>query len=272
MAAAQIKNSFTGIGEIDASISPSSLVLKLAVSTNSLRYFVLNKAHGQVLFYGNYTLHHVSDSAELAQRVQRIYDKDEVLQYKFSEILIGFDSPYTLMPSQLSYMAGAHQLSQRCAENSLDLFFEKDDVLVELFDFLFRQPKYLHLASTYLHLLPHYVAYGEQKLFINVSATHFDVIHFSAEKHLQIMNRYSYKNENDLIYYVLLYCDEMKLNREQLDLIMMGEVDVKSKIYDICFRYFSNINFIDAPTGIGFSKAFDKYPKHLHFNLYNLSE
>src|SRR5690606_25364432 len=143
-------------------------------------------------------------SAELAERVQRIYEKDEVRQYKMSEILIDFDGPYRLMPSQLSYMAGPQQLNQRCAQNSLALVVDNDEVLIEQFDFVFRQAKYLHLASTYLHLLPHYVGYGEQKLFINVSATHFDVVHFSAEKHLQIMNRYNYKSENDLIYYVLL--------------------------------------------------------------------
>lgn len=272
MVAGQIKNSFTAIGEIDSSISPSSLVLKLAVNNTSLRYFVINKAHNQVIFYGNYTLHHVNDSAELAQRVQRIYDKDEVLQYKFAEVLIGFDGTYSLFPNQLSYMVAPDQLSQRCAVNGLDIFFQKDDLLIELFSYLFRQARYLHLSSTFLHLLPEYLEIGDEKLFLNVSPQHFDVIHMNADKHLQIMNRYNYKSETDLIYYVLLYCDEMKLNREKLELILIGEVDVKSKIYDICFRYFSNITFIDAPEDISFSKAFAKYPKHLHFNLYNLSE
>lgn len=272
MVAGQIKNSFTAFGEIDSSISPASLVLKLAISNTSVKYFVVNNGHNQVLFYGNYTLHHVENSAELIPRIQRIFDKDEVLHYKFAETLIAFDTPYSLFPSQLSYMANGTSFMQPCKHNGLDLFFEKDDLLVELLDTLFRQPKYLHLASTFLHLLPQYVAEGEQKLFLNINSLHFDVIHFNADKRLQIMNRYNYKNETDLIYYVLLYCDEMKLDRENLELVLMGEVDVKSKIYDICFRYFSNIKFIDAPEEIGFSKAFAKYPKHLHFNLYNLSE
>lgn len=272
MVAAQIKNSFTAVGEIDSSISPSSLILKLAVTNSSLRYFVLNNSHNQVLFYGNYTLHHVTDSAELCQRIQRVFDKDDVLQYKFAETLIAFDSQYSLLPSQLSYMSGEGNLSQQCTENGIDLFFAKDNLLIELLDTLFRSPKYLHLVSSFMHLLPAYVEDDEQKLFLNISPQYFDVVHFNADKHLQIMNRYQYKNEADLIYYVLLYCDEMKLDREKLSLVLIGEVDVKSKIYDICFRYFSNISFIEAPQTISFTKAFDKYPKHLHFNLYNLSE
>jgi hypothetical protein len=111
---------------------------------------------------------------------------------------------------------------------------------------------------------------AEPKLFVNVSLKYFDTIYFRDSQHLQLMNRYKYRADTDFIYFVLLCCEELKLDRESTELVLIGEVDIQSKIYDICYRYFRNIRLIQKPDNLHFSKAFELYPKHLHFNLYNL--
>ncbi len=272
MVSAQIKNTHTSIGEVDPTLSPSSLSLKLSVTPNCLRYFIVSNSFAQIIFFGEYALHHVTSMEDLAKRVEKVYARDEILQLPFAEVLIGSDSKYMLLPIELSFITAANNLSQRCTDSGLEILFDKNVELIETLTAIFNKPKFLHLNSTFVHLLPQYQSGLAEQLFLNITSTYFDIIHFSADKRLKMMNRYEFKTETDFSYFLLLYCDEMKLDREHMELILIGEVDIQSKIYDVCYRYFKNLSFIRNPENINFSKAFDRYHKHLHFNLYNLAE
>jgi hypothetical protein len=270
VAPAQVKNSFSSVGEIDASISPSTLVLKLSVTNTALRYFVLSETHHQVIFFGDYTLHNINSAPELVLRLEKIFEKDEILQLPFSKIWIGMDEKYSLVPNEFSFMINrTEQLTQPCS--GAEIVFESPDRLVETLKRLFPLAELLHLNSTYLNMLPAYLSSTDLKLFVNVSRNYLDIIYFDAEKNLKLMNRYDYQAATDFIYFVLLCCEELKLDRETIELRLMGEVDIQSKIYDLCHRYFRNIAFIQKPDAINFTRAFEVFPKHLHFNLYNLS-
>jgi hypothetical protein len=268
MTSAQIKNSFTHLGEIDSSVSPSSLVLKLSATQDSLRYFVLSQTHQQVIFFGDYTLHHISNAADLAAGIQKVFEKDEILQLPFAKVLIGLDDRYDLVPHELTGILSVNgKMITPCLET--DLVFESENQVLQVFRKVFANPKYLHLNSSFLHALQPYAEDNAESLFLNVGKRHVDVICFR-NKALQLMNRYEYRTGNDFIYFVLLCCDELKINRESVDAVLLGELDIQSKIYELCYRYFRNIRFIQKPAEIHFSKAFEIYPKHLHFNLYNL--
>ncbi len=270
MAPAQIKNSFNSIGEVDAGISPSALVLKLSVTGSALRYFVLSQTHQQIIFYGDYTLYHVVNDNELAQRIEKIVEKDEILQLPFSKVMIGLDDKYSLVPNEFLFMINRNeQLTQQCP--GTEIVFGCQEVLLQSLKRLFGNVELLHLNSTYFHLLPQYLNDSQERLFVNVSQNYLDIICFDSGKKLKLMNRYDYKAAPDFIYFLLLCTDELSIDREKAELVLMGEVDVQSKIYDLCYRYFWNIDFIHQPEDINFAKAFDVFPKHLHFNLYNLT-
>jgi hypothetical protein len=269
VAAAQIKNYFNSIGELDASVPPSALVLKLTVSTDFLRYFVLSKTHQQVIFFGDYTLHHITTPEALAVAIQKIFEKDEILQMPFSRALVGFDEAYALVPSGLSNLVQQGQMSTRCA--GTDIVYEAPPKVAQTLRSVLNNPEFLHLNSTYFKFLPEYLDNSLDRLFVNVGRGHADVIYFDSGKELQLMNRYDYSTASDFIYFVLLCCEQLKFDRENAELVLMGEVDIQSKIYELCYRYFRNIRFIPRPSNLHFTNAFEIYPKHLHFNLYNLT-
>ncbi len=271
MAAGQLKNSFTSIGEIDNAVLPSTLVLKLAFSKNHLRYFVVSNTHATVLYFGEYTLHHVADNEQLAQRLEKIYAKDDVLQISFAEVLIGLNTPYSLIPPDFAFMKKEGELMQRCAVANTNIAFGTEEEVLPVFSKLFKRSKVLHLNSTLLHLLPEYLNDNPEKIFVNVQSNQLDVILFRADHSLVMMNRFDYKTETDFIYFLLLCCDELKVNRENTDLVLIGEVSEKSKIYDACYRYFKIIQFIEPVSNISFSKEFKNFDKHRYFTLYNLS-
>ena len=101
------------------------------------------------------------------------------------------------------------------------------------------------------------------------AAEYVDILVFKEGKKLHYFNRFIYQTETDFIYYLLLVCDESKINREQVYLVFSGEVNINSKLYDIAFRYFLHISFFKSSSSIVFAKAFDTFPKHLHLFLYS---
>ena len=270
MTTAQIKNSFKSIGEIEATVAPSSLVLKLSFTNASLRYFVLSQTSHQIIFWGDYTLHNISSDIELANRVEKIFEKDEILQINYSKILVGLDDTYSVMPTEFSFLINQEeQQSQNLGDT--ELVYQTSEKILQTIKRLFPKAELLHLNSTYLHTLPKYLNESTEKLFLNVSHSHFDLVRFNGDKKLRLMNRYPYQASSDFIYFVLLCCEELKINREETELVLMGNIDSESGIYDLCLRYFRHLSFIQKPEAVNFTKAFENFPKHHHFNLYNLN-
>lgn len=270
MAPVQVKNSFSSIGAIDAGIPPTSLQLRLSITPTSLRYFVLSQTHQQVIFFGDYILHHVNSAEELVQRFERIVEKDEVLQLPFNKVVVGFNDKYTLVPAELLFLMNlTGQLTQR--RDDTEIVFDKPTGLTESVKKAFNAVAFTHLSSSLFSLQQIYKGQGGEKLFVNVGVSFFDIVVFTGDGKLKLMNRYEYQTASDFIYFLLLCCEELKIDRDEVELVLLGEVNLQSKIYELCYRYFKTINFLIPSDGVQFSKAFDNFPKHLHFNLYNLN-
>jgi hypothetical protein len=269
MTSAQLKNAFSAIGELDASLQPSSLQLKISVDFSGIRYFVYTKTHQQIVFFGQYTLHHIASEAELSERIQRIVEKDDVLQLNFAEVLIGVDTTYSLLPAELSFMKDPESHADACVHNTMLLLHSPTPLLEQTLRSLFQNTTLIHLNASLIRYLAA-LERTDAPLYVQVSANHLDVIYFKPDGTLQIMNRYAYKTASDFIYFVLLVAEEIGFERETTPLILLGEIDIQSKVYDLCYRYFRHIEFIEKPEPMQFAKAFDLYPKHLHFPLYTL--
>ncbi len=272
MLSAQIKNAFVSIGEVNSTLLPGSLVLKLVVNNQYVRYFVQSTSHNQIIFFGEYTLHHIANVEELCQRLEKIFEKDDILQLAFAKTFIGLDGAYTLLPDAFTFPAkeSNNTFNQHIARLGLNMAYEIDETLAGKLKELFNNQTIVHINSSLLNSLPDFIEQGQQKVFVNIEQNHFDVLTFNETGNLQIMNRYGFKTQTDFIYFLLLCCDQLNIDREKAELVLSGEVDIESKIYDVCYRYFRFISFIRTPENLHFSRAFDIFPKHLHFNLYNL--
>ena len=254
------------MGEISPDVSPSGLSLKLAITNSALRYFVISEAHNQVIFFGDYTLHHVLNDTDLSQRIEKIFEKDEVLQLPFHNKIVALDTKYSLVPSEFSFMIN-HQEQLTQQKSGTEIVFEGADVLVQSLKKLLPGVSLLHLSSTFFDLQ---AQANSETLFVNVAPACFDIIYFGQNNNLTLMNRYTYQAATDFIYFLLLCCEELKIDREATKLVLLGEVNEDSKIYELCYRYFRNVDFMQKPDEVNFSRAFDAFPKHLHYNLYNL--
>jgi hypothetical protein len=192
----------------------------------------------------------------------------------FSQKIIAIDSEYTLMPRGFFFPADSNErlyLSQIDKAAGIEIVFSVGNEVYNKLKSLFSNCVLVHPNSTFLKLLPNYLSGQTNRIFVNVDCNVFDVVYFNNAGTLQLMNRYRYTTETDFIYFLLLCCDELMLDRESIELVISGLIDTQSKIYDMCYRYFRHLTFIEPGTGITFSKAFVNFTRHQYFNLYNLS-
>ncbi|HWB64202.1 MAG TPA: DUF3822 family protein [Chitinophagales bacterium] len=271
MTVAQVKNTFSKTGDIDSSIPPSSLELKISVSMQAIRYVVHSLTHGQVIFFGEYILHHVEDGQELIRRIEKIYENDEVLQLNFARVVVGLGGPYLLSPPgidiEMNPLQGA-TLKQLCHNNNVELVYSLDFALSFKLRELFTASRFSHLCSPLFQQVD--MMKMPDALYVNISSAYFDVLRIDNNGQVRLLNRYEFKASSDFIYFLLLCAQELQAAPEKVTLVLSGEIEERSEIYDLCYRYFRNPQFAQTPPGITFSKAFENFPQHRYYNLINL--
>jgi hypothetical protein len=259
-----VKSTFSSYGEIPNAIEPSLLELKISVSEYAVRYFVLNNMHKQIIFYGEHILHYVSTSDELAHRFEKTADKDELLQLGYGNVVWGCNNAYEVLPAGFAVPANDLLVMQRVGDAKI--LFNQDDKVKSAMLKKFPSASISHLLSVWFQQTQNL----QSKLLVNVDRTFFDLVFYDETGDLKLATRYSYQTAKDFIYYVLLCCEDLNIDRTKTELILAGEITQQSEIYSLCYRYFSHVNFFQPDSSIYFSKSFEEFPAHLHYNLYNL--
>ncbi|VAW25876.1 FIG032012: hypothetical protein, partial [hydrothermal vent metagenome] len=122
-------------------------------------------------------------------------------------------------------------------------------------------------ASTILieKLLNVYKNTEEVIFFINVTKTNFDIVVFKNKK-LELFNSFHFKTKEDFIYYVLFITEQLNLNPEEFKLVLLGDIEKNSDVYNILYQYIRNITFFSPAN---FPSILKNISPHSHFTLLN---
>jgi hypothetical protein len=110
----------------------------------------------------------------------------------------------------------------------------------------------------------------EKTLVLNIRTGYVDILVMEGKK-LVLINSFSYKNMDDLVYYVMFACDRLQLNPETVSTFIAGEVQKESAVYHLLYKYIRNIKFLSRPAPFDFSYVFNEIPAHFYFNLFSLA-
>lgn len=264
------RNFFNGIGDPDDVIGDGTELLKLAISPKFIRYFI--ERAGTLVFYGDYALQSVSTDAAIAEQLATILSKDAFLSKAFAAVKICWTTDFEIIPT---IFFDENEMAGDTAYNSImageaKFIFEVPKVINDALKSKFASLSHHHSGAAMIEQLRKEGLAKSDKLFINIQAENVEIAYFDDYGSLRIYNRYEYKAYQDYIYFVLLVADEMKIDREEVKAVLMGEVNQESQLYETTYRYFRNIAFISQPEDIHFSRAFEEYPKHFNYPLYNL--
>ena len=110
--------------------------------------------------------------------------------------------------------------------------------------------------------------FGQGKVFLNVRNGEFDLIIFKV-KGLQYFNSFQFKAPEDLLYYLIFVMEQLNLNPEETPLVLLGDTDKKSEIFELIFRYVRNVEFVDRNETSGYSYVLNEIPSHKYYSLFN---
>ncbi|GAA4296914.1 DUF3822 family protein [Nibribacter koreensis] len=90
------------------------------------------------------------------------------------------------------------------------------------------------------------------------------------ESRLEFCNSFYFSSQEDFIYYILFVLQEKKMNPDQDNIYVWGELLVHSELFDVLRKYIRHVQFGKKPTGVGYSYRFDALFEHRNFDMYSL--
>ncbi|MCD4725931.1 MAG: DUF3822 family protein [Bacteroidales bacterium] len=140
----------------------------------------------------------------------------------------------------------------------------------DLIDKYFSGAPVFHHSTAFIQSL--FLKYMNQDtgniLFVNAGASRLDLLRITGKK-LNYYNSFTYHTAEDFMYYLIFVVEQLKLNPENIELIITGELDKHSSLSDLLHKYIRNISFADRNTDFRYSFVFDQLPGHYYYNLLN---
>ena len=109
---------------------------------------------------------------------------------------------------------------------------------------------------------------AHKRCYVNARNSYLDIIITEGRK-LLYYNAFNYKTKEDFIYYLIFVLDQLKLNPEEIELVLSGFIDKNSKLFEIVYKYVRNITFPPLTDSFNYSYIFNDIPSHHYFNLLN---
>jgi hypothetical protein len=119
------------------------------------------------------------------------------------------------------------------------------------------------LAESFLSLFKNA---PEQKLLVNIDRATFDIILIKENK-LYFCNSFGFHSINDIAYFLLFTCEQLKVNPEKISISLSGMVEKGGELHTLLEKYIRNIGFITRSQDYKYSYKFDMLPKHYFFGL-----
>ncbi len=105
-------------------------------------------------------------------------------------------------------------------------------------------------------------------LFVNLRNSCFDLVYFKENK-LNLYNTFDFNTKEDFIYFLIISIDQLKLNPEDIKLILLGNISKTDSTYSMIQQYINNYSFISRNDNYGYSYVMDELKHHNYYTLFN---
>jgi hypothetical protein len=259
--------------------------LELQVSNEQFAFVVLDNLTNDFLAFETYPLKKITAETSLSMQVEKIVSGHEWLLNGFKRVdACIVTERFTLVPAAFfdssktkDYLGFNHPV-------------EEDDLVVNdvlrnaearnIYAFPKELEKTLKKISSSVRIRHHFSPLIERALsvyknkparraFAHVQGQRFDLLIAEGGK-LLLANSFSFRSPEDFIYYLLFACEQLKMNPEELELEITGEIETDSAIAAIAKKYIREVRFGQRSTEARFAKEFEQFPAHFYHLLFSL--
>lgn len=262
-----------------------SFCLVLEIGTEGIALAVLDNLTNDFLAFEHYPLRKIADENMLAATVEQLAASHEWLTNRFKRVdCILVTERFTLVPAALfdsAAAAGYLRFNQPLSgqdEVITDLLRQPDArniyaVSETLTAALRRQFTGIRFRNNLSPLIERTLSVNKntagRRILVHIQPQRFDLV-ISEGGLLLLANTYRYQSAEDVVYFLLFACEQLRLNPEQVPLEIVGEIAPDSGIYKLISKYVRHVKFGGRPVEARFSGGFGQLLTHWHYNLFAL--
>ncbi len=264
------------------SLNPEDNYLSIQLSLDGFSFCVYNKIQNKIEAVGIYEFDNLNGSPyKQLECIKELFIKEKLLQLNYKSVFVShFNNLVTQVPQPLfnkKKLAQYLQFTVKVLENDFIAYdeLENSEIInvyipfVNVNNFLldtYESFDYKHSSTVLIeNLLNQYKNLDGSFCFVNVTAHNFEIVVIKNKK-LELFNFFSFTCKEDFIYYILFTAEQLNLNPEEFELILMGDIEKESELYDIVYQYIRNVKFY-IPNNAALQ--LNEIPFHSHFTLLN---
>jgi len=256
--------------------------LSIQLSLDGFSFCVYNKIQKKIAIFETFefTEENISPKKHL-ELVKEIYANHKILSLKYNSVSIThFNNLVTQVPKPFfdkNNLSNYLQYSIKLLEDDFIAydtisnteiinvyipFVNINNFMIDIYGTFF----YKH-ASTLLieKLLQQFKNTAEELCFVNVTKNQFEIMVVNNNK-LVLYNCFDFITKEDFIYYILFTAEQLKLNPEEIQMLLLGDIEKESELYTILYQYVRNVSFYKPIT---FPELLKEVSKHSFFTLLN---
>lgn len=256
--------------------------LSIQLSLDGFSFCVYNKIQDKIGIFGVYEFDNSSSSPfKQLDCIKELFAQEKVLQLNYKSVFVThFNNLVTQVPRPLFNKNNLEQYLQYTVKMLENDFIAYDELnnseiinvyipFVNVNNFLldtYESFTYKHSSTVLIeNLLNEYKNIEASFCFVNVTGKYFEIVVIQNKK-LALYNFFSFTTKEDFIYYILFTAEQLNLNPEEFELILMGDIEKESELYDIVYQYIRNVKFY-VPNNANLQ--LNEIPSHSNFTLLN---
>jgi hypothetical protein len=257
--------------------------LRLQISEYELSIAIYDTLSDSFPIIERYPIRKGYAQVKTQEALARILQTHALTRLSFASVeVIVVTNTYTLVPGALfdaEHAVSLHALNhpmedddelswERLEVQDIYLIYSWPKAWKQVLESQFPRISILHYSFILAKgLLPN--SLGKTAVYVHVQDFREDIVVIADGKFL-LFNSFNFQSSEDFIYYILLAYDRLSLNRETIPLKLLGEVEVGSALFDSCFKYIRDVDFIERNSHSAIPKPegeTDRLAPHFYFNL-----
>ncbi len=256
--------------------------LSIQLSLDGFSFCIYNKVHNAISVFANYEFEKTPATPfEHLEFIKQLYHQEELLKLKYKTVNVThFNNLVTQVPLPFfnkDNLSDYLQNTVKVLENDYITYDEVNNseiinvyipfvninnFLIDTYGtFIFKHSSTVLIET----LLNKYKNFDDDFCFVNVTNFNFEIVIIKNKK-LALFNCFSFKTKEDFIYYILFTAEQLNLNPEEFNLVLLGDIEKESELYNVLYQYIRNIKFYDFENP---NQSIEGLSLHSHFTILN---
>ena len=247
--------------------------LSIEVSPTKLKYTLLNTENLEYLLF---------KSVEVGNNLLTAIGSEEILKQTFFSTSMCYSNfPTTIVPNELyseidkekylqfiSDKKGTIKTDKIHQNDATTIYSVKEDI-VHLMNQI--QSGVIEKNSSTIiieQLIKQYKNLTEKTAFLFINRKKIELI-ILKKGELILHNYFDVNNSIDVLYYTLFGFNQLKMNPEESDLYLFGNIEKGDENYILIYDYIRNIKFGSLSNSLSFNEELKRVSQHQNFSLFS---